>query len=373
MDIISNFKNIRKLGSGLSGEVFLVQGSSKPQEFYALKYLKTDNHWDQKDLYIHNFKEEFSILKNLYHPHIALIKDFGYDPKTDRYFYSSEYVEGENLYEFCLHQSIDDIEKLFVQILRALEYLHAHSIFHFDLKPQNILVKHENQNIKLIDFGLAGYKPKGNLAGTPSYMSPEIILGEKADGRADLYSLGVVLYECLTQKNPFRSNTLSETLQKQQSLIPPPPSQFRKEIPDYLDKIILKLLQKNPQNRFTQAGAVIQTLNQLSNKNYSLETSDTLLSYLPGEGIFINRQKEMVAFQNIFSQFQNASPLVPLKSFILIEANEGMGKTRLLKEFRFHAQLNNAVFSAIAMNFPANPNLPWCLLLKTSMQIFTKN
>ncbi len=361
MNSINNLKINRLLGSGLSGEVFLAENS---EGLYALKFLKISPGPLSKNESIRSFKEEFSILKNLSHPHIAQIHNFGYDEKTERYFYSSEYIEGKNLYDASQDMSCETLEKLFVQTLRALEYLHSRAIFHFDLKPQNILVKTPSSAdalIKLIDFGLAGYKPKGNIVGTPAYIAPEIILGESPDARADLYSLGIVFYECLTKQNPFRTKSISETFKLQQSLKVPPPSELRKEIPEYLDQVILKLLQKNPQNRYSHAGAVIQEINQLSGKNYAIETSDTLLAYLPGEGIFIDRKKEMEDFTKIFQEFSKSTHTL-YKRNIFLTGVAGLGKTRLLKELRFHAQLHDAKVFLYHDQIPSDINAPLVLI-----------
>ncbi|MFO1519422.1 MAG: sigma 54-interacting transcriptional regulator [bacterium] len=342
MNIDGKYEVVKKLGSGFSGEVLLAKD---PTGLYALKFLKSSQISFSKEEAIANFKNEFTLLKELNHPHVARIHDFGYEANQDQYYFTTEFIDGPNLLEACRDQSVETIENLFVQSLRALEYLHAHAIYHFDLKPQNMLVGKDAKSekiVKIIDFGLAGYKPKGKMAGTPSYMAPEIILGDRPDGRADLYSLGVVLYECLTGTNPFRSEQLTETLNRQQTLTPPPATQLRKEIPKYLDTILKKLLAKNPSDRYTSAASVIRELNQLSGKNYDIETTDTLLSYLPGEGQLIGRKKELDQFKEIFGQFtQNLSNPME-KKILLLKGPSGIGKSRLLKEFRFHAQLNNA-------------------------------
>ncbi|MBL7684547.1 MAG: sigma 54-interacting transcriptional regulator, partial [Deltaproteobacteria bacterium] len=161
-------------------------------------------------------------------------------------------------------------------------------------------------------------------------------------GRADLYSLGVVFYECFTGQNPFRSEQLTETLNRQQSLIATPPSQMRREIPKYLDPILSKLLAKNPSDRFSHGASVIREINQLSGKNYEIETAETLLAYLPGEGQFIGRKQEIEQFKDLFQDFLKSSTQFPFKKILLLTGKNGIGKSRLLKEFRFYAQLNNA-------------------------------
>ncbi len=351
MNLLDNFNLKRPLGSGLSGEVVLAERDGNS---YALKFLKPSSQQASSLESIRSFKEEFSILKGLSHPHIAKIHDFAYDEKSKRYYYSSEYIEGKNLYDATLNLESEKIEALFIQSLRALEYLHSHAIYHFDLKPQNILVN-SNHSLKLIDFGLAGFKPKGAIAGTPAYMSPEIVLEEKPDGRADLYSLGIVFYECLTRHNPFRAASLSESLRLQQNLTPLPVSEKRRDLPEYWNHILAKLLRKNPRERYSHASAVIHDLNQRAHKNYSLETPDTLLAYLPGEGIFINRKLELEAFKKAFDLFSQ-SPDSHFKKTILLTGPSGIGKSRLLKEFRFYAQLRNAKVLSYENQIPEDLN-----------------
>ncbi len=361
LNSLNNLKIVESLGSGLSGDVFLAK---TPHKELALKFLKTSAGVLSKEETIQNFKEEFSLLKKLSHPHIAFIEDFGYDSKDDRYYFTSEFIQGKNLFEASEGKSIEEIEALLIQTLRALEYLHSHAIFHFDLKPQNILVKKEGNEacVKMIDFGLAGYKPKGKMAGTPSYMPPEIILGEKPDGRADLYSLGIVFYECFTRQNPFRADSLSETLQRQQNLRVQAPSNLREGIPEYLDRIFSKLLQKNPNERFLHASAVIKEINQLSGKNYPIETPETLLSYLPGEGIFIGRHQQLESFKKIFEDFSSSTSPLLFKKMILLTGKQGLGKTRLLKEFRFYAQLHNANVFQYKNQLPKEVQSPLMLI-----------
>jgi transcriptional regulator with GAF, ATPase, and Fis domain/serine/threonine protein kinase len=342
MIIDGKYEVVKKLGSGLSGEVLLAKDNAG---VHALKFLKSGQAGFSKEEAVANFKNEFALLKELTHPNIALIQDFGYIPEEDQYYFTTEFIDGMNLLDASEGKSPEEIETLFVQALRALEYLHAHAIFHFDLKPQNILVGKNAKGettVKIIDFGLAGYKPKGKMAGTPSYMAPEIILGERPDGRSDLYSIGVVFYECLTGLNPFRGEQLTETLNRQQTHRADPPSKLKREIPKYLDNVLAKLLAKNPSERYSSAAAVTRELNQFSGKNYPIETPDTLLAYLPGEGQLIGRQKELQNFEQFFDEFSQVFQEGVFKKLVLLAGAQGNGKSRLLKEFRFYAQLHNA-------------------------------
>jgi len=125
------------LGEGLSGEVLLVADDGGLQ---ALKFLKKVQMNVSRDEALQNFKNEFSILQELNHPNTSRILDFGYDTRLQKYYLTTEFVSGGDLDSFCVVATIEEKERLIVEVLRALNYLHSRGIFHFDIKPQNILV-----------------------------------------------------------------------------------------------------------------------------------------------------------------------------------------------------------------------------------------
>jgi transcriptional regulator with GAF, ATPase, and Fis domain/serine/threonine protein kinase len=332
---------LEQIGSGSFSEVLKVQG---PQGVHALKLLKKGF----GDRYHHeslmDFKNEFSILKDLNHPNIARILDFGYDIQLEQYYFTTELIEGKDLFAATATDSVDQITDFIVQSLRALIYLHSFHIFHFDIKAANVLLtsSQNSSQVKMIDFGLATPDPQKKIMGTPSYMAPEIINRELPDGRSDLYSLGVLWYYCLTRKNPFRGKGIQETLNNQVSSIPPPPSQLNPNVPPYLDTIILHLLQKNPAYRFQRGEEIIEELNRNCSQKYPLETTDTLLSYLPEEGKLVGRQKQWRALKGTFNAiFQDGLSKKEAPKIILIIGEKGTGKSRLLKELKYFSQLGH--------------------------------
>lgn len=329
------------IGGGGFSEVYLVEG---PKGECALKLLKGESE-GLKVSALEEFKHEFSILRNMRHPNIAGILDFGFDEKLGRYYYTSEFIEGESIVEATKDMDADEVTDLIVQTLRALEYIHSYRIYHFDIKAANILVTTEGvghascvmRHARLIDFGLSGIDPRGKMIGTPSYMPPEIVMRESADGRADLYSLGVLWYTILTRKNPFRSQNREETLSRQLKLLPPPPSEENEEIPEWMDEIILGLLKKNPAERYQTAESVIHDVNTRGNKEYPLETRDTLLSYIPDTGRFVGRVKDTALIEETVFRLKNS----PGKAEIIsVEGGIGTGKSRLLREMKYRLQLN---------------------------------
>ncbi|MBI2500197.1 MAG: serine/threonine-protein kinase PknK, partial [Deltaproteobacteria bacterium] len=329
-------RRITKLGEGLGGVVSLVEAKGQR---VALKQLNIDQGKLTPEEVLENFKREFTTLKRLNHPHIVRIIDFGRDDEG-RYFFTSEYIEGKNIFEATREWSPEEVNLLFIQVLRALGYLHRERIYHFDIKPQNILVTVSTSGekiAKLIDFGLVAFRKEGILAGTPAYMAPENLLGGGSDGRADLYSLGITWYECLAGQNPFRTANLMETLERQRHWTPLPISQQYSDIPSYLDPIFEKILRKNPSERYHTAHQVIRDLNWLGQKNYPLETEATALAYIPGEGRLIGREIEWKNLLHFYGQiFQ--SHTIP-QGGLFITGEIGTGKSRLLSELKYHAQL----------------------------------
>lgn len=328
------------LGEGLSGEVLLVADESGLQ---ALKFLKKVQMNLSRDEALQNFKNEFSILQELNHPNISRILDFGYDSKLQKYYLTTEFVAGGDLESFCSQASMEEKERLIVEVLRALSYLHSRGIFHFDIKPQNILVgKNEvgDAVAKVIDFGLAGYASPGKKVGTPIYMAPEVLQGGHLDGRTDLYSMGVLIYKILTGINPFAGKSFQEIADRQLNFIPSPVTSVNAQVNEWWNHIVARLLMKDPNQRYAQAAMVIRDLNFLSAKKFAIETKDTKLSYLPEKGTLIAREKAWEqctqAFLEIYEKNNTAADRL-----LIVEGEKGTGKTRLLNELKAFSQLQN--------------------------------
>ncbi|MBI2339709.1 MAG: sigma 54-interacting transcriptional regulator [Deltaproteobacteria bacterium] len=343
----NRYKIIRELGSGLSGEVLLVEDAGGQK---ALKFLKRIQMGVSREEALANFKNEFSILSELNHPGIARILDFGFDPLLMKYYFTSELVEGADFLKATEGKSIDEIELLAVQVFRALNYLHSRGIYHLDIKPQNILVQNPPQPpfdkgggggiSKLIDFGLSALSRREKVGGTPAYMAPEVPAGGNLDGRTDLYSFGVVLYKVLTRNNPFAASKPQDTIKNHQTLTPPPPSEVNPQVPKYWDLILMRLLEKNPSDRYPEASVVIRDLNFLAGKKYEFETAETRLSYVPEKGALVGRRPEMLKFRALFETvFSPSSPTLP--RLLIVEGEVGSGKSRLLTEFKYYSQLHN--------------------------------
>lgn len=360
--IDQRYRVIRPLGSGLSGEVLAVEDAEGQK---ALKFLKRVQLNVSREDALANFKSEFAILAELNHPGISRILDFGLDSISHKYFFTTELINGKDFFATLNGKPIEVIEELAVQVLRALHYLHSRGIYHLDIKPQNVLVNAEGDKLtaKIIDFGLAGFSAPRKKVGTPAYMAPEIIMGGNLDGRTDLYSFGVVLYKCLTGTNPFVCKEVRDTLNRQRTFVPEPPSKINPNVPKYWDEIVLRLLEKLPSERYPLGSAVIRDINFLANKNYEIETLDTRLSYIPEKGNLVSRRKETDLFKNLFEVIFRQESNNPNR-LLIVEGKTGTGKSRLLSEFKYISQLKDIPVVGWKGLAEEKPAPPFCLLIE---------
>lgn len=210
------------------------------------------------------FEREALAAAKLNHPGIMAIYDVGQD--HDSSYIIVELVDGKPLYDYIPAEP-EFVAQMGQQICLALDYAHRAGIIHRDVKPANIYITSEN-NIKIMDFGLAipvegGQKrltALGSIIGTPAYLSPEQAQGKPLDPRTDLYSLGVVLYEMVTGQLPFDADDIASILLQQVNKPPVAPREYSSDLPIWLESVILRSLEKNPDNRFKNAAAMAAAL-----------------------------------------------------------------------------------------------------------------
>ncbi len=243
----------KPIGAGGMGEVYLAH-DAKLNRKVALKILPAEFVADAER--IKRFEREARAISALNHPYIVTIYDVGATDGIN--FIATEFVEGVTVRDL-INRGVDFKQTLSVisQTCEALAAAHKAGIVHRDIKPENIMLRSDGF-VKVLDFGLAklveqkefqqslsNYTMKGVIIGTPSYMSPEQVSDERVDHRTDLWSLGVVLYEMLTGKNPFKGETRQETFQKILSENPPPVTESAENIPVELNAILSKALEKD--------------------------------------------------------------------------------------------------------------------------------
>lgn len=272
--IAGRYKVDRLLGRGGMADVYL--GTDTVLERgVAIKLLT-----DRSDIVRKRFLREAQSMAVLNHPHIVGVFDAGDD--QEQLYIIMELVRGHTLKEVAasglkFERSIE----IFSALLEALEYAHSQSVIHRDIKPANVMIL-EDGTVKVMDFGLSrrvsdmsNVTQAGEIVGTIAYLSPERFLGKQTDARSDLYSVGCVMYEVFTGEVPFRSATddLVAVIFAHVNEPPVPPRSKNREIPPGLERVILKLLEKDPANRYPSAREAIVDLRALLSKPAAASTA----------------------------------------------------------------------------------------------------
>jgi len=215
------------------------------------------------------FQREAAIGEKIEHP--AVMRVYGGEERS-RIYMVMEWCQGR-----LLRQILDEgplptrrAIKIATQILEALDYIHAHGVIHRDLKPENIMVD-DDDHIKLIDFGIAGDSSARRLTyanitatlGTPNYISPEQVKGKRGDGRSDIYAMGIILYEMLSNKLPFSGPNPMTVMNERLLNYPVPPSVADPSITPQLQEVIYRALERDPKNRYARASEFKNDLEHL--------------------------------------------------------------------------------------------------------------
>lgn len=204
------------------------------------------------------FKREAQAGGRLQHPAIVGVYEYGEDERMA--FIVMEYVEGRQLRRLMRDRGrfeLIDVFEVMKQLLAALDYSHRHGVVHRDIKPANVMVL-RGMKIKVMDFGVARLETSsltqvGTVMGTPTHIAPEQLLGLAADGRADLWSAGVILYELLTGRGPFVAETPATVMHHVLHVDPAPPSTLATDVPPVFDELLVRALAKKPDDRFQNA------------------------------------------------------------------------------------------------------------------------
>ena len=259
----NRYRIIEEIGHGGMGIVYKAE-DTKLNITVALKIIRPDYSSDTR--FIDQFKKETLTARSISNKNVIRIHDLGEAGKTK--YISMEYIKGQNLRDLIRTSgslSIETAVNLSCQLCEALGAAHQKGIVHQDLKPSNIMVDGSGQAY-IMDFGLARsfYRAeegkKKILAGTPKYMSPEQVRMERIDQRADIYALGIIMYEMLTGKHPFEADSPEECMRMHIEKRPIPPSLENPRIRSQLEKIILKCMEKDKTKRYLNSEEILADL-----------------------------------------------------------------------------------------------------------------
>lgn len=326
MKKIGDYELLEVIGSGSFADVYRARRGS---EFFAIKVMKGEWSGKRGEEVLARMRYEFWVLKDIKHPNIVALYDFGSLP-DGRIYLVEELFSGVDLKAYCSAHGFTDCVKILVGLLSALAEIHAWRLIHGDIKVGNILVAETSQGLqaKILDFGLAHGEDlvaktegKAVVCGTPSTMAPEIILGQEATEKSDLYSFGVTLYEALTGKNPFLRRLVADTLNAHLNFTPEPIGLTRSDIPPAWQELIEQLLCKDPELRLAHAAQ-------------GLELVGDLRGFFLHETPFVGRAAELSLVDDVLEAIEKGERLS-----IVARGDEGVGVHRFVREL-FYRILN---------------------------------
>ncbi len=325
-DFLGPYRVVREIGRG-GMAVVLEAIDARSEERRAIKLLLPSAKGEES---VRRFKSEHRTLARLSHPNVLKVFEGGVH--QDRPYFVMELLEGRELREEVQlwrelppTERVRRAESVLVQVARALEYIHARGLVHRDVTPANIFLLPDG-SARLTDFGVVK-EPGGELTtvgevvGTVAYMAPEQIAGHRVDARADLYGLGACLYLMLTGRRPFNARTVAGYLEKHLNRPVRPPSELVPTLPRKLDEICVRLLAKDPADRFASATHLLHVLEADAHPD---RLPPGPMGWRPSlEG----RSAELAVLHEAVARLTQGKGGV-----LLVEGAPGMGKTRLCEE-----------------------------------------
>ncbi len=279
MKKIGKYEILSILGKGAMGIVYKALDPDIDRQV-AIKTIRFDlasEETDNEEI-MQRFIREAQAAGKLTHPNIITIFDVGRE--KDLTYIVMQFIEGPSLQRLIAHGekfSVPEVTKLMEQVCSGLDFAHQHGIVHRDIKPGNILLD-KNRKPYICDFGVARVDTStltqsGTAVGTPSYMSPEQVMGKKVDKRSDIFSVGCILYEFLTGRRPFEAESITTVIYKIINEEPPSLSEVKKGLPAGFEKVICKALAKDPNDRYQSCNQLaddLRNLDKLSDKTIAV-------------------------------------------------------------------------------------------------------
>jgi diguanylate cyclase (GGDEF)-like protein len=350
------YRVLERLGEGAMGAVYLVEDAGSGER-RAMKVLLPGTEPDEAAKL--RFKQEYRVMARLRHPNLCEVYDYGTLPDGAPYF-TMEFVPGRPLDEL-VGAPQEELLPLVGQLCAALGYVHQHGLVHCDLKPENVRIRPDGV-AKLMDFGLmepAG-QALGAIQGSLSYLSPEMAKRDRVDQRADLYSLGVMLYELLSGSLPIKGNTPLELLRAHLTEAPRPLREVMATVQRNLAEVVMALLAKEPAAR-PQSAREVQAALGLAQDG---DDNPTLLG-----SPFVGRKAELAVLGAALGQAARDGK----GQLIQLRGEAGMGKTRLLGELRCQAQLEEVPYYEGQGQGADVPYGPWVGILRQLLPTIRRN
>ncbi|HEY3170275.1 MAG TPA: serine/threonine-protein kinase, partial [Thermoanaerobaculia bacterium] len=281
---LGRYEVMSELGKGAMGIVYLAKDPVIGR-LVAIKTIRASGTGDEEDTreFRERFVREAQTAGILSHPNIVTIHDIGEDPETQTSFIAMEYIEGKNIKTLLAEKTrfpFEQVSEIVAEVAEALDYAHRKGIIHRDVKPANIIITTDGK-VKITDFGIAkiassNLTTTGQFLGTPNYMSPEQVSGSPVDGRSDMFSLGVVLYELLTNRKPFQGDNLTAISYKIVHEDFTPPADLAPEVPTEFNDIVARAMAKDPWNRYQRGKDMALALYQLKAQLEERKSQDDL-------------------------------------------------------------------------------------------------
>jgi serine/threonine protein kinase len=279
---LGRFELVAEIGRGAMGIVYKAKDPML-ERTVAIKTINMGMDKDGAEMYEKRFYQEARAAGGLNHPNIVTIYDIG---KTENVCYMAmEYIEGPELRTLLLPGKPLTVQRalsIAAQVAEGLAYAHERGVVHRDIKPANIMVP-DSGPVKITDFGIARMRTSnvqtqtGMMMGSPKYMSPEQVIGKRADHRCDIFSLGVILYEMLTGAAPFTGESVNAVMYQIVNFVPPAPSAINPAAPGALDLIVGRMLAKALDERFQSAAEIARGLRECEHQVYVAPSSTTTL------------------------------------------------------------------------------------------------
>jgi tRNA A-37 threonylcarbamoyl transferase component Bud32 len=269
-ETLGRYRILKEVGRGAMGVVYLGKDPTI-QRFVAIKTMRLDelDNMDEVKQFRERFFREAESTGRLSHPNIVTLYDAG--EQEGLAFIAMEYLEGMPLSHYCQKSALlppKQALQIIGTVADALGYAHGQGVVHRDVKPANIMIM-KNRIVKVMDFGIAKLASSSKtqtsmILGTPRYMSPEQAIGKTVDGRSDVFSLGIVLFELLTGEKPFDAENMPALVMRIMKAPHPPLNKYRRDLPTKVQTILDRALQKDVVNRYRHAADMAQELRELA-------------------------------------------------------------------------------------------------------------